>query len=106
MEECVQVGTTAGSPDEAQRIARALVEERLAACVQVAAVTSRYRWQGDVEQAEEFALAIKTTAARVAAVQDRIRALHSYAMPEIIVMPIIGGDAGYLAWIGENSAAE
>ncbi len=100
----VVVLSTAGSRAEAERIASTLVGERLAACVNIAPVTSVYRWRGAVERAEELLLVVKTrrgTADRVAA---RIRALHSYELPEVIVLPIEGGAPDYLAWIvGETT---
>jgi len=101
----VVVLSTAGSRDEAERIAAALVEERLAACVNVVApVTSIYRWRGDVERAEEVLLVVKTRRAAAARVTARIRELHSYDLPEAIVLPIDGGSADYLAWVlGETA---
>ncbi len=92
--------TTAGSRAEANRIAAALVDERLAACVNVVApITSIYRWRGAVERAEEVLLLVKTRRARMARVGARIRALHSYDLPEVIALPIDAGSAAYLAWI-------
>jgi periplasmic divalent cation tolerance protein len=99
MTDAVLIITAAGSRAEADRIATALVEERLAACVQILPATSVYRWQGAVERAEEQVLHIKTLAARVDAVEGRIRALHSYELPEVIVLPITGGSADYLRWL-------
>ena len=95
--------TTTGSKEEAQRIGRALVERRLAACVNVVGpIASVYRWRGAVESAEEFLCIIKTTAASVEKVNAAIRELHSYELPECVVLPIEGGNSKYLAWIGEN----
>jgi periplasmic divalent cation tolerance protein len=103
MAEYVQVLTTAGSEEEVGRIATALVERRLAACVQVLGpITSRYRWKGEVEQASEWQCLAKTTLARYQAVEEAIRELHPYDEPEIIATPIVAGSAGYLAWIDEN----
>ncbi|MGN6664524.1 MAG: divalent-cation tolerance protein CutA [Solirubrobacterales bacterium] len=103
MADCIQVLTTAGSEEEAGRIASLLVERRLAACVQVAGpVTSRYRWQGEVEEEREWQCMAKTTRAAYAAVEAAIRELHSYEEPEIIATPILAGSPGYLAWIDEN----
>lgn len=103
MGEHLQVLTTTGSEAEAERIATALVERRLAACVQtVGPVLSRYRWQGEVEVAREWQCLAKTTAARFAAVEATIRELHSYEEPEIVATPIVAGSAGYLAWLEEN----
>jgi periplasmic divalent cation tolerance protein len=94
--------TTAGSREEAAKIARALVEQRLAACVNLTAIESVYRWKGAVESAEEWLLVVKTTAAAAPRVQAAIKELHSYELPECIVLPIEGGSEPYLAWIGEN----
>lgn len=89
-------------PDEAtaRRIARTLVEERLAACVNVLPpMHSVYRWKGKVEDATEQLLIIKIAAQRYAAVQDRLRALHPYELPEIIAVPLADGLPDYLAWL-------
>jgi len=95
--------TTAGSEQEAGRIAALLVERRLAACVQVVGpVVSRYRWQGAVEEEREWQCLAKTTLAAYGAVEAAIREAHSYDEPEIIATPIVAGSAGYLAWIEEN----
>jgi periplasmic divalent cation tolerance protein len=95
--------TTGGSKEEAQRIARALVERRLAACVNVVGpIESVYRWQDKVENAEEWLLLIKTTAAAVAQVNALIRELHSYELPECLALPIESGSTAYLKWIEEN----
>jgi len=103
MAECVQVLTTAGSEAEAERISAALVEGRLAACVQVLGpVASRYRWGGEVEEAREWQCLAKTTAALYPRVEEAIRAAHSYEEPEIVAMPIVAGSPGYLAWIEES----
>jgi periplasmic divalent cation tolerance protein len=101
--EYVQVLTTAGSEQEAERISAALLEGRLAACVQVEGpITSRYRWQGEVETAREWRCVVKTTAGRCDDVETTIRELHSYDEPEIVAIPIVAGSAGYLRWIDEN----
>jgi periplasmic divalent cation tolerance protein len=101
--DCVQVLTTAGSEEEAGRIASALVERRLAACVQVVGpIVSRYRWQGAVEEEREWQCLAKTTGAAYERVEAAIRELHSYEEPEIVATPIVAGSSGYLAWIEEN----
>jgi|SRR5690242_5815937 periplasmic divalent cation tolerance protein len=95
--------STAGSRDEASRIAKALVEESLAACVNVVGpIESVYRWQGNVERAEEYLMLIKTTAGKSANATARLRALHSYEVPEAIEIDITGGSAEYLRWIQES----
>ena len=99
----VLIITSVGSADEADRIANALVFERLAACVQILPVTSVYRWHGKVERAGELALHIKTTAAQARAIEARLTALHSYELPEFIVLPIVAGSAAYVAWLDEGA---
>jgi periplasmic divalent cation tolerance protein len=95
--------TTAGSRSEAQKIARTLVERKLAACVNVVGpVESVYRWKGAVETAEEFLCIVKTTAAATDKVKAAIEELHSYELPECVVLPIEDGSSNYLAWIAEN----
>jgi periplasmic divalent cation tolerance protein len=101
--EYLQVTTTAGSEEEADRISRALIERRLAACVQVVGpIHSRYRWQGEVETATEWMCVAKTSTERYPALEATIRELHSYDEPEIVATPIVAGSAGYLEWIGRN----
>ena len=103
MAEFIQVLTTAGSEEEAERIGAALVERRLAACVQVLGpIASTYRWQGEVETAREWICGAKTEASRYAELEAAIRELHSYEEPEIVATPIVAGSQGYLDWIGEN----
>lgn len=92
--------TTAGSLAEAERIAHALVEERLAACVNIIeSVRSIYRWQGKLESAGELLLLMKTDEQHVEPLQKRITELHSYELPEFLVVDISGGSVGYLDWI-------
>lgn len=96
----VVVLVTAGSADEAHRIGRALVEERLAACVNVVGpIRSIYRWQDAVEEAEEHLLVVKARARDVAALGERVRALHSYDVPEVLALPVTAGSEPYLAWL-------
>jgi periplasmic divalent cation tolerance protein len=103
MSEYIQVLTTVGSEQEAKRIGTALVEARLAACVQtIGPIRSRYRWQGEVEEAQEWQCLAKTETWRYSKVEASIREIHSYDEPEIIAIPILEGSAGYLAWISEN----
>lgn len=97
------VFTTAANPDEAGRLARTLVEERLAACVSVIpSVQSVYRWQGAVEAATETLLMMKTSAEQVAALEARLQALHSYQTPEFLVLPVESGSSGYLDWLAAS----
>lgn len=105
MAELVQVITTIDSRPAAEALADTLVSERLAACVQLdGPLRSTYRWQGAVERAEEWRCTAKTTRARVAALADRIRALHSYQQPEILVTPVLDADPGYAAWVERETA--
>jgi len=95
--------TTAGSDEQASAIARALVERRLAACVNIVhGVCSVYRWQGRIHDETEALLLIKTDAARVEKVREAVRELHSYEVPELLVLPVIGGDADYLDWLRDG----
>jgi len=95
--------TTAGSQEEARKIARTLVERRLAACVNIIPqVESIYRWQGKVEDAHEWLLLIKTTTAAFERVRDAIRELHSYDLPECISISVENGGSAYLDWISES----
>jgi periplasmic divalent cation tolerance protein len=95
--------TTAGSEEKAWKIAHHLVENHLAACVNIVPqVESIYRWQGKVESSREWLLVIKSTVQRFAAVRDAIRELHSYDLPECIVLTIDDGSAPYLQWLGES----
>ena len=95
--------TTAGSADEAHKIANALVDRKLAACVNIVPqIESVYRWKGNVERAQEWLLVIKTQASAFAGVRAAIQALHSYEMPEVIMLEVSEGDPQYLGWIAEN----
>jgi periplasmic divalent cation tolerance protein len=95
--------STAGSKEESLKIARGLVERQLAACVNIVPqVTSIYRWEGEVEQAEEFLLLIKTTEALFTRVRDAIAELHSYELPECVSLAIDDGSVEYLGWIVDS----
>jgi periplasmic divalent cation tolerance protein len=95
--------TTAGSEEEAHRIARHLVEGRLAACVNIVPqVASIYRWQNKIESAQEWLLIIKTSADRFPAVRDAIRELHSYDLPECLAFSVEAGSLPYLKWLEES----
>lgn len=96
--------TTASSEDEAKKLAHALVERRLAACVNIVPqITSVYRWQDKVENASEWLLLIKTTHRAFSKVRDAIHELHSYEVPECVLLEIAEGSPQYLAWIAENT---
>ncbi len=89
---------------QARRIAKALVEERLAACVNVVpGVTSIYRWKGKVEAASEVLLVIKSRAALAKRLATRVQALHTYSVPEVVTLPIVSGSAAYLRWVREST---
>ncbi|HEX7897061.1 MAG TPA: divalent-cation tolerance protein CutA [Planctomycetota bacterium] len=89
---------------QARRIARALVVERLAACVNVVpGVASIYRWKGKVEEAREALLLVKSTSARARRLEARVKALHTYEVPEVVTLKIDGGGADYLRWLRENA---
>lgn len=104
MSDVVLVLTTVPSTELGEMIAKALVEERLAACVNVLPLmTSTYRWKGAVERDVEHQVIIKTTVDRVAAVERRITQLHTYDLPEFVVLAAAGGSAAYLAWVGEGT---
>jgi periplasmic divalent cation tolerance protein len=95
--------STVGSAEDAERIARALVERRLAACVNVVpGLVSLYRWKGKVERDEERLLVIKTRVERVDALRQALLELHPYELPELVVLNVGAGHAAYLAWIDEN----
>jgi len=97
---------TASSADEAGRIGQAVVHERLAACANlVPSIASTYWWQGKVEQAGEALLILKTREDLLEALQDRVRVLHSYSVPEVIALPLVGGHPDYLRWIDESVRA-
>ncbi|MDQ7857984.1 MAG: divalent-cation tolerance protein CutA [Armatimonadota bacterium] len=103
----ILVLVTARDADEAARLARVLVDERLAACVNIVpGVRSLYRWQGRVEDAPEVLLLVKSVRPRLEAIVARVRALHSYSVPEVIAMPITGGSEAYLAWLAAEAAPE
>ncbi|MGO9435359.1 MAG: divalent-cation tolerance protein CutA [Terracidiphilus sp.] len=92
--------TTTPNSEEAERVARTLVEERLAACATlIPSVRSIYRWQGKLEESTETMLLIKTSTEQLAALEARIHALQSYETPEFLVLPIESGSLGYLDWL-------
>lgn len=99
----VVVLVTGPSADEAERIGRALVEERLAACANlIPSIASAYWWKGKIEEATEALLVLKTRQDLVERLVTRVRALHSYTVPEVIALPILGGNPDYLRWIDDS----
>ncbi len=100
----IQVLTTTGRREDADRIAGVLLEKRLAACVQVLGpMTSRYWWKGKIETAEEWLCQIKTRAGVYAELEREIRANHPYTVPEILAFPVKTGSADYLFWLAEET---
>ncbi len=97
--------TTVGTRDDALRLARALVDQRLAACVQVSAIDSVYRWDGQVQQDAEHRLVIKTTSARLEAAEQAVRALHPYALPALHALPLQRVDPAYADWVAQETRA-
>lgn len=94
---------TCGDCEQAERIAHRLVEQQLAACVNILPrVQSIYRWQGKVETAAEVLMVIKTSADLVPEVESTIASLHSYDVPEFLVLPVSGGSHSYLAWLRDS----
>jgi periplasmic divalent cation tolerance protein len=109
MAECSSVArivlTTAANQEEARRLGRALVEERLAACATlIPGVESIYRWKGEVESSGETVLLLKTGADELAALEARLHELHSYETPEFLVLEVAAGSQGYLRWLMESLA--
>jgi periplasmic divalent cation tolerance protein len=97
--------STCPDAETAARIARALVEERLAACVnRLPGVTSTYRWQGEIHEDAEVLLVIKTTPERFDALRDRLAELHPYEVPELVALEIADGLLAYLAWLVRETA--
>lgn len=100
MGEYIQVLTTTGEREEAERIARILLERRLAGCVQVLGpVSSLYWWRGRIEEAEEWLCVIKSREDLYEELEKTIRENHSYEIPEIIAMPVVSGSRSYLEWM-------
>jgi periplasmic divalent cation tolerance protein len=100
MPDYIQVVTTTEKQEDAQRIGRALVESRLAACVQlIGPISSTYRWQGKIETAQEWQCWAKSRRELYDQIEQAIRRIHPYEVPEILAIPILAGSASYLAWL-------
>ena len=106
-EEYIQVSTTTERKEDAEKIARALVERRLAACTQIVGpIESTYWWKGNVERAEEWLCTIKSSRSLYAQVEREISRLHPYQTPQIIATPIVCGSEDYLKWLSDELAQE
>ena len=104
MSDSIVVLVTCASEEESLKIARALVEDHLAACVNlVAPIRSIYRWEGKIWDEKEWLLIIKTQKHRFEALEKKVKSLHSYSVPEIISFPVTEGSSAYLDWIKENT---
>ena len=113
MTDKIVVMNTCSSAEEAQRLAREMVEQRAAACVNIVApVRSIYRWKGRIEDAEEWLLIVKTTRSSFDRLRTILEAAHSYELPEVLAIPVIAGSPNYMAWLegelieGEATADE
>ena len=105
MDQSIVIYVSAGSEQEALTIARTLVEERLAACANlIPKIRSIYRWEGKICDESECYLIVKTRQGLFQSIQERIKALHSYDVPEIIALPIVEGLDSYLRWINDETA--
>jgi periplasmic divalent cation tolerance protein len=103
----VQVSTTLAKREQAEALARRLVEERRAACVQIVGpIVSVYRWKGEVSRDEETLLLIKTRDTLVRGIEALFREAHPYDVPELIATPVVDGAASYLAWLGDSVAGD
>jgi periplasmic divalent cation tolerance protein len=99
----IVVLVTAASKQEAETLTQTLLEEKLIACANIVwPVSSRFRWEGKVEQAEEFLVLMKSRLDLFDALSERILVLHSYEVPEVLALPIIAGSADYLSWLGQS----
>lgn len=102
MAKILAVITTTATLEEAQRMAHDLVERRLAACAQISAIESFYRWEGKVQHDHEYRLLFKTTEERYSEIEQAIREMHSYALPAIFALPVEQAFAEYALWIIES----
>ena len=102
MSEPIVVFVTCGSEEEAAKIANSLVDERLAACVNIISpVRSIYRWEGKIWNEREWLLIIKTQMRRFEELEKKVKSLHSYSVPEIVALPMVEGSTSYLKWLEE-----
>jgi periplasmic divalent cation tolerance protein len=103
MTEFLQITTTTSSRQDAEEIAAELVSRRLAGCVQVSGpIVSTFRWQGKIETTEEWMCAAKTSRDQLAGIQELLKRIHRYEVPELIATPIVGGSEAYLKWLEEQ----
>lgn len=100
--DLLAVFTTVASQEQADALARAAVEQRLAACVHAEAINSTYRWQGEVVSEAEVRLMFKTDRSHAPALETLLRELHPYELPAIYALPVVGATAEYLAWVRES----
>lgn len=103
MSDLIRIDVACAHVEEAETIATALIEDRLAACCQITPMTSVYRWEGQVETGSEVRLSIKTRADRFEAVEQRVKALHSYELPQIVATTIVAATEDYANWVRENA---
>jgi len=107
MTDKIIVLSNCGSENEANRIARALVEARVAACVNIVpGIRSVYRWQGAIQEEGEWMLVIKSTRSVFAQLSSELRKAHSYQVPEIVAIPVLDGDPAYLDWVDRETSAK
>ncbi len=106
MAEYIEVHTTIDSQEGAQKIANAIVSRRLAACVQISGtITSTYWWQGKMEQAEEWVCTAKTRSELYNELEQAIREVHTYDVPEILAVDVVAGNTDYLKWVSQETSA-
>ncbi len=101
--QLIAVITTTATMEEAQHLARTMVERKLAACAQISSIESYYRWKGQVEHAPEYRILFKTTAERYNELEQAIRQLHSYELPAIFALPVSKALPEYEVWVNENT---
>jgi len=107
MTEFIQVSTATDKREEAERISKAIVENRLAACVQISGpITSIYWWKDNLEEAEEWLLTMKTSKEIYPRLEQAIKNFHPYEVPEIVAVPIMAGSSDYLGWIKKETGNE